>query len=73
MAWIPLVLVSMNLVYAASAYPFGKLSDRMSHTRLLVLGLVVLAGADFVLAYARSLDVIFLGVALWGLHMGIIV
>jgi len=71
MAWIPLVLVAMNVVYAAAAYPFGKLSDRMSHTRLLVLGLVVLAGADFVLAYARSLDVIFLGVALWGLHMGI--
>lgn len=71
LAWIPLVLVAMNLVYAASAYPFGKLSDSMSHTKLLVLGLVVLLGADIVLAHARSLDVIFLGVALWGLHMGI--
>lgn len=71
MAWIPLVLVAMNLVYAASAYPFGKLSDSMSHTRLLVIGLVVLIGADLVLAGADSLGVVFLGVALWGLHLGI--
>lgn len=71
MAWIPLVLVVMNLVYAASAYPLGKLSDSMNHTRLLVVGLVVLIGADLVLAYADSWRVVFLGAALWGLHMGI--
>ncbi len=71
LAWIPLVLVAMNLVYAVSAYPFGRLSDRMSHTRLLVLGLVVLIGADLVLASAASWGVAFLGIALWGLHMGI--
>jgi MFS family permease len=70
MAWVPLVLVAMNLIYAASAYPFGKLSDNMSHTKLLALGLIVLIGADFVLAYAQSWGVVFLGVALWGLHMG---
>jgi len=70
MAWVPLVLVAMNLVYAAAAYPFGKLSDSMSHTRLLALGLIVLIGADFVLAYAQSWGVVFVGVALWGLHMG---
>jgi len=69
--WIPLVLVAMNLVYAIAAYPFGRLSDRMSHTRLLALGLVVLIGADLVLAYADAWDLVFLGVALWGLHMGI--
>jgi MFS family permease len=41
-------MVAMNLIYAASAYPFGKLSDRMSHTKLLALGLVVLILADVV-------------------------
>lgn len=35
-----LVMVAMNLIYAMSAYPFGKLSDRMSHTKLLALGQV---------------------------------
>ena len=42
-ALVPLVMVAMNLIYSASAYPFGKLSDRMSHTTLLAIGLV---GAD---------------------------
>jgi len=71
MAWVPLVLVAMNLVYALSAYPFGKLSDSVSHIHLLVLGLVVLIGADWVLASGSTLLMIFLGVCLWGLHMGI--
>ena len=69
-AWIPLVFVAMNVVYALSAYPFGKLADRMSHAVLLALGLAVLIAADLVLAYGESLVAIFLGVALWGLHMG---
>lgn len=71
LAWIPLVLVAMNLVYAFTAYPFGLLSDRISHTRLLTFGLVVLIAADLVLAYANSWQFVFSGVVLWGLHMGI--
>jgi MFS family permease len=71
LAWIPLVLVAMNIVYSISAYPFGKLSDRASHTRLLALGLVVLIVADLLLAFAASVGVVFLGIAAWGLHMGI--
>ena len=35
LALVPLVMVAMNGVYAAAAYPFGKLADRMAHTRLL--------------------------------------
>ena len=70
MALVPLVMVAMNLVYAASAYPFGKLSDRMSHHRLLAWGLLVLIGADLVLARAAGPVGVLLGVALWGIHMG---
>lgn len=69
-AWVPLVLVVMNVVYALCAYPFGKLSDTMSHAKLLAVGLVVLIAADLVLAFSGSLATVFLGVALWGLHMG---
>jgi MFS family permease len=69
-AWIPMVMVAMNLVYAASAYPFGKLSDDMSHNKLLALGLGVLIGADLVLAQSNHWGAMLLGVALWGLHMG---
>ena len=69
-ALTPLVLVGMNVVYAVAAYPFGKLSDSMSHTRLLVYGLVVLIAADFALAYSNHWAWVSAGIVLWGLHMG---
>ncbi len=70
LAWVPLVMVAMNVVYAASAYPFGKLSDRVSRKTLLMAGLVVLVLADLVLARSSDWPALLLGVALWGLHMG---
>jgi MFS family permease len=69
-AFAPLVLIVMSLVFAASAYPFGKLADRMRHRTLLAYGLGVLLAADLVLAQAGSLGAVAAGVALWGLHMG---
>jgi MFS family permease len=69
-SFAPLVLVVMNAVYALSAYPFGRLADRMSHGRLLAAGLVVLVLADMVLAQAQGLAAVVAGVVLWGLHMG---
>ena len=60
----------MNVIYACSAYPFGKLSDQMRHTRLLTLGLLVLIAADLVLATSDHWSVVLVGVGLWGLHLG---
>lgn len=70
LALVPLVMVAMNVVYAASAYPFGKLSDRISHKTLLALGLIVLIAADLVLALDDHWTTVLAGVALWGIHMG---
>jgi MFS family permease len=70
MALTPLVMVAMNLIYAVTAYPFGKLSDRVSHTRLLVFGLIVLIAADLVLARSNHWSTLLAGIALWGIHMG---
>ncbi len=70
-ALVPLVMVAMNVIYAASAYPFGKLSDSMSHAKMLMIGLLVLIAADLVLASNDHRVTILLGVALWGVHMGI--
>ena len=69
-SFAPLVLVIMNVVYALSAYPMGKLADRVSHRRLLGAGLATLIVADLVLARAQGLTAVALGVALWGLHLG---
>ncbi|MCB2149333.1 MAG: MFS transporter [Deltaproteobacteria bacterium] len=71
LGYVPLMMVVMNVVYAASAYPAGLLADRMSPRPLLVLGLAVLVVADVVLAAAASPLVTFIGAALWGLHMGL--
>ncbi len=69
----PLVLLVMNAVYAVTVYPLGRLSDRWQrrgHGYLLVAALVLLVAADVVLGFARSTTTLWLGVALWGLHMG---
>ena len=68
--YAPLVLVLMNVVFAVSAYPMGRLADRVHPARLLVAGLLVLGVADVTLALSSGLAVSAVGVALWGLHMG---
>ena len=70
LALVPLVMVAMNVVYSLTAYPFGKLSDRVSHHGLLLAGLSVLVLADVVLAVSTHWVGLLLGVALWGVHMG---
>ena len=70
-AWVPLVMVVMSLVYSLSSYPAGALSDRIGRRGLLVAGLLVLVLADLVLAFGGSIASMMIGVALWGLHMGL--
>jgi len=70
-ALAPMVLVVMNIVYALSAYPSGRLSDRISRSTLLAWGFAVLAASDLVLAFASGIGAAAFGVALWGLHMGL--
>lgn len=71
MAYAPFVLVVMNLVYAATSWPIGALSDRIGKTGLLATGFAVLVLANLCLGLGSGLAVTFLGVALWGLHMGL--
>ncbi|MGZ8407624.1 MAG: MFS transporter [Caulobacteraceae bacterium] len=68
---VPLVLVVMNLVYTVVAAPAGVLSDRIGRKGLLISGLCVLIAADLVLAYVPSISGVLIGVALWGLHLGL--
>jgi MFS family permease len=70
--WLaPLVLVVMNLVYAAGAYPAGILSDRSGTRVLLLSGLACLVLADIILATSVGLAGAFAGICLWGLHMAL--
>ncbi len=69
LAWVPLVLIVMNLIYALGAYPLGKLADRVDHRKLLAWGLVLLIAADGLLAWSDRGLFVWGGVVLWGLHM----
>jgi MFS family permease len=66
---VPIVMVLMNIVYALGAYPAGAAADRWSNRTLLLLGLLILIGADLTLAAAGSPGMVFAGALLWGLHM----
>jgi MFS family permease len=70
-ALVPGVLVVMNVVYAVSAWPAGVLSDRLGRVGVLACGFALLIVADLVLGFGTDVATIGLGVALWGLHMGL--
>jgi MFS family permease len=71
LAFIPLVLVVMNAAYALSAYPAGALSDRINRLGVLTVGFMLLVAADVVLAFSDDLWGLTVGIALWGVHMGL--
>jgi MFS family permease len=70
LALLPLALIAMNIAYTAIAYPAGLALDRGHGKALLVWGLLALIAADLLIA-AGSLRWFFVGVVLWGVHMGL--
>jgi MFS family permease len=69
-AYVPAVLVVMNVAFALSAYPAGWLSDRVDRWTVFAAGAAFLIAADLVLAFGTTIATAFAGIALWGLHMG---
>ncbi len=69
--WTPLALLVMNFTYLATAYPFGRLSDKVDRFWLMAGGLSLLVAADLLLGFGANLLLALLGVALWGIHMGL--
>lgn len=69
-ALIPLLFVAYNIVCANTAWPMGKVADRTSKLRVLLLGLLVLILANFIMIVAPNKWWIIAGFMLCGLHMG---
>ncbi|HRS83383.1 MAG TPA: MFS transporter [Smithellaceae bacterium] len=67
----PAIMIIMNAVYALTAYPAGILTDRIRPRTILAAGLAVLIAADILFATADTPLPVFIGTALWGLHMGL--
>jgi MFS family permease len=70
-AFVPVVMVVMSAVYALTAYPAGAMSDRLGRRGVLIVGTATLILADLVLAFSGGVVLALVGVALWGLHMGL--
>ncbi len=68
--WIPLVTLLFSLVYAASAYPAGVLAQRYGRRVVLMSGMGMLC-ASMVLLALPGMPALWLGVALYGLHLGL--
>ncbi len=71
LALAPVILVVMNVVYALSSYPAGVIADKTGRMGILLFGVASLILADLVLAFAGNIQLAFVGVVLWGLHMGL--
>ena len=71
LAFVPLVLVVMNVVFTAIAYPAGVAADHGHRTALLIWGSVALIAADLLIAATASVAALFAGVVLWGAHLGL--
>jgi len=69
-AWVPLSLVIMHAAYGLTAFPVGRLSDRIGTYGLLLWSLCFLIAAHVTLAFASVAWVYVLGTVFWGLHMG---
>ena len=69
--WIPLVMVVMSVVYSLSSYPAGLLAARVGRRVLFGASLAALIAAATALALWPGSSGLWLGVALWGLHMGL--
>lgn len=70
LTWTPLVLLILAASYSLCAYPAGRCSDRYGRAPLLALALLLLIGAELLLAAANSVALVLLGAAIWGLHLG---
>lgn len=69
-AWVPLVMVVMNIFYAWAAYPAGKLSDQIGRKAVLLIGCGFLIFAHLSLGFSNNYAGLGLGIILWGLHLG---
>ena len=69
-AWIPMTVVLMNIAFSLSSYPFGKLADKLNPMKLLALGMVLLALANLLFAYAANYQILAAGIVLFGMHLG---
>ncbi len=64
------ILILYNCTNSLFSYPVGLLSDRLGRYGFLALSFAILILADVFLGFANNLGVMLIGVALWGIQIG---
>lgn len=64
------ILILYNCTNSLFSYPVGLLSDRLGRYGFLSLSFIILIVADAFLGFSNSLPVMLIGVALWGIQIG---
>lgn len=70
-AYLPLLIVIMDLVHAGITWPAGQFADRASRKQMLVFGLMIMILAQAILAFVTTAIGIIVGIILVGLAIGI--
>ncbi len=68
---VPLVMILQNLFAMISAFPMGRLADKMDRRILLAIGFVITIISNCFLGFASSIPFILIGAALWGVQIGV--
>jgi MFS family permease len=71
-AFVPLVIVVMNIFYASTAYPAGALSDTVKRKNVVLMGIFFLIMADIILGFANNVWMLGAGTIFWGMHLAFV-
>ncbi len=69
-AFLPFIIIIMNLFDAAAAIPSGKIADKKNRKKMLLNGMFIIIIADFFISYNNMTGFI-IGIILIGVHVGI--
>ena len=69
-AYIPMVMLLFNLGQFSVAYPLGWLSDRVPRRLVLMVGFLFMCAASLLIGHSDDLNIVMLGIFLWGAQMG---
>lgn len=64
------ILILYNGMNSMCSYPIGRLSDRLGRYGFLALSFAILITADIFLGFACNIWVMLVGVAFWGIQIG---
>lgn len=69
-AFLPMIIISMDLVHGGVAYPIGQMADRLPRKELLLAGLLMLVVTNVIFYNAASWEGVLIGTLFNGLHLG---